>query len=63
MVEVSCQTDLTLDDLRRYLNKDIKDPGVLQRRMTVDNVKKNDHSCKFYTGEIEYTNVYIDLKF
>lgn len=49
---ISCQTDLTIDDLRRYTDRELKEPGTLRRRLTVDAITKNDQSAKFYTGKV-----------
>lgn len=46
---IGVQTDLCCQDLKHMPDRELKDPNVLQRRLTMDSVLKDESSCKFYT--------------
>jgi len=45
-----CQTDLKMCDLSHLLDEEVKDVKLLRRRLTVEDITKNDKTSKFYTG-------------
>ncbi|XP_062574812.1 uncharacterized protein LOC134236655 [Saccostrea cucullata] len=47
---IQCQTDVTLEDLSAYDDIHLKDKGSMRRSHVMNDVLKNDASCKFYTG-------------
>lgn len=49
---VAVQTDLCFDDMAHYSDSEITQTGDMKRKLMMDDVFKDDKSCKFYTGII-----------
>lgn len=50
MATVSTQTNISLEDMSCYEDKHFHDTGNMKRKLLMDDVFKDDRSCKFYTG-------------
>ncbi|XP_067686252.1 uncharacterized protein [Haliotis asinina] len=48
--DASTQTNLCFDDISTYTDDMLQNPKMLTKKLTMDNITKNNKSSKFYTG-------------
>ncbi|XP_046585007.1 uncharacterized protein LOC124291967 [Haliotis rubra] len=48
--DASTQTNLCFDDISSYTDDVLQNPKMLTKKLTMDNITRNNKSSKFYTG-------------